>query len=91
VVTGYVAQDPGWSAGPAAGALAVAVAATLLSLAQRRLSTPARQLRRHSPGVDAEAKATALAPLEGALRALAWAHPLLALGLLAGRLTELSP
>ena len=86
VVTGYVAQDPGWSAGPAAGALAVAVAATLLSMAQRRLSTPARQLRRHSPGVDADARARALAPLEGALRALAWAHPLLALGLLAARL-----
>jgi hypothetical protein len=67
------------------GAVAVAVAATLLSLAQRRLSTPARQLRRHSPDVGADEKARALAPLEGALRALAWAHPLLALGLLAAR------
>ena len=33
----------------------------------------------------ADDKARALAPLEGALRALAWAHPLLALGLLAAR------
>lgn len=86
VVTGYVAQDPGWSPGPATGAALVAVAATLLSLAQRRLSTPARQLRRHSPDLDAGAKGRALAPLEGALRAMAWAHPLLAVGVVAGRL-----
>lgn len=86
VVTGYVAQDPGWSTGPAIGAALVSVAATVLSLAQRRLSTPARRLRRHSPGLDAGDRARALAPLEGALRAMAWAHPLLAAGVVAGRL-----
>jgi hypothetical protein len=86
VVTGYVAQAPGWSPGPVTGVALVAVAATLLSLAQRRLSTPARQLRRHSPDLDPGDKARALAPLEAALRAMAWAHPLLAAGLVAGRL-----
>lgn len=85
VVTGYVAQDPGWSPGAVVGAAAAAAAATWLSLAQRALSTPARQLRRHAPDVDAAARARALAPLEGALRAMAWALPLLALGLLATR------
>jgi hypothetical protein len=64
----------------------VAVAATLLSLAQRRLSTRARQLRRHSADLAAADKARALAPVEGALRAMAWAHPLLAAGVVAGRL-----
>ena len=86
VLTGYVAQDPGWEPGPTAGVAAAVVAATLLSLAQRRLSTPARQLRRHSPDLDADVRARALAPLEGALRAMAWAHPLLAAGIVAGRL-----
>jgi hypothetical protein len=86
VFTGYVAQDPGRALGPAAGVAAAVVAATLLSLAQRRLSTPARRLRRHSPDLDPGDKARALAPLEGALRAMAWAHPLLAAGIVAGRL-----
>ena len=84
-LTGYVAQGPPWEAAGVVGALLVAVAATLLSLAQRRLSTPARRLRRHSPDVDPDVRAGALAPLEGALRAMAWAQPLLAVGLLAGR------
>ncbi len=85
-LTGYVAQGPPWEAAGVVGVALVAVAATLLSLAQRRLSTPARQLRRHSPDVDPDERARALAPLEGALRAMAWAHPLLAAGLVAGRL-----
>ena len=83
ILVGYVAQDPPWDSVALAGVIAVAVAATLLSLAQRALSTPARLLRRHSPDLDATDKARALAPLEAALRAMAWAHPLLAAGLLA--------
>ncbi len=78
ILVGYVAQDPPWDSVALAGVIAVAVAATLLSLAQRALSTPARLLRRHSPDLDATDKARALAPLEAALRAMAWAHPLLA-------------
>ena len=85
-LTGYVAQGPPWEVSGVVGVGLLGVAATLLSLAQRRLSTPARQLRRHSPDIDPDVRARALAPLEGALRALAWAHPLLAVGLLASRL-----
>jgi hypothetical protein len=60
-----------------------------LSAAQRRLSTPARNLRRRSVRVEgsvtlADGQVTAvdqrslLAPLEGALRAMSWALVLLA-------------
>ncbi|MGZ4172236.1 MAG: hypothetical protein ACXVRN_12810, partial [Solirubrobacteraceae bacterium] len=77
--------------------LLVAAACTLLSLAQRRLSTPVRELRRRTAEVtgtqtlatgekrtiDAESIA---APLEGALRALWLALVLLAIGLVAVRL-----
>lgn len=75
----------------------VAAACTLLSLAQRRLSTPVRELRRRTARVsgsqtlndgttrplDAE---TISAPLEGALRALWLALVILAIGLVAVRL-----
>ena len=75
----------------------VAAACTLLSLAQRRLSTPVRELRRRTATVtgtqtlttgetrtlDAERLA---APLEGALRALWLALVILAIGLVAVRL-----
>jgi hypothetical protein len=75
----------------------VAAACTLLSLAQRRLSTPVRELRRRTTGVsgiqtlndgttrrlDAEQLA---APLEGALRALWLGLVILAIGLVAVRL-----
>ena len=75
----------------------VAAACTLLSLAQRRLSTPVRELRRRTAAVagtqtlttgqtrtlDAE---TLAAPLEGALRALWLALVILAIGLVAVRL-----
>jgi hypothetical protein len=75
----------------------VAAACTLLSLAQRRLSTPVRELRRRTAAVtgtqslttgetralDAE---TLAAPLEGALRALWLALVILAIGLIAVRL-----
>jgi hypothetical protein len=93
VLTAYVAQagDLSWSA--ALGA----AGATALSLAQRFLSTPARQLRRrvvdvHGSAVLADGSQThldrdgLLAPLERALRAIAWAVVLLAAALAVLRL-----
>jgi hypothetical protein len=72
VVTAYVAQT-----GTLRGeALLAALWATLLSLAQRRLSTPARRLRRsREPGPGD------LAPLEDALRLLTGATVVLGLAL----------
>jgi hypothetical protein len=75
----------------------VAAACCLLSAAQRRLSTPARELRRHTTEVVGEQRrtdgtvhelsATQLSePLERALSALWLALVLLAFGLLAARL-----
>lgn len=77
--------------------LLIAAACCLTSLAQRRLSSPARDLRRRTvqlsgtqrftdgrvAQVDAESVA---APLEGALRALGLAHVVLAVGLIVARL-----
>jgi hypothetical protein len=75
----------------------VTLACFFLSLAQRRLSTPARMLRRKTAavagtqtladGVVVELTPARLAqPLEDALRALALALPLLAAGLVVARL-----
>lgn len=75
----------------------VAAACALLSVAQRRLSTPARELRRRTTDVSGsqrladgrEVELTAQrlsAPLEGALSALSLALVLLAVGLLIVRL-----
>lgn len=80
-----------------ASGLLVALACTGLSVAQRRLSTPARELRRRTTALSGEQRladgrlveltATRLAaPLEGALRALSLALVLLAAGLVAARL-----
>jgi hypothetical protein len=80
----------------AAGVL-VAAGCWALSVAQRRLSTPVRQLRRRTIAVEgrqqladgsvAEISAASLvAPLDGALRALSLAVPLLAAGALVIRL-----
>jgi hypothetical protein len=74
----------------------VAGACCLTSVAQRRLSTPARDLRRRTAEVDGTQRfsdghvetldAQRLAePLEGALRALGLAHVVLAVGLIAAR------
>jgi hypothetical protein len=93
VLTAYVAQTGTLAVGPilaAAGALA-------LSAAQRRLSTPARNIRRRATRVDgmitfADGRCVALSPevllqpLERALRAASWAIILLAAGLAAARL-----
>ena len=92
VLTAYVAQTGTLALAPvlaAAGALA-------LSLAQRALSTPARLLRRRAVGVtgvvslsdgtqQAVARSMLLAPLEQALRAMAWAVVLLAAALAVSR------
>lgn len=93
VAVGYVAQSPGlsWSSLAAAGAATLAGVGT--SYAQRRLSTPARELRRrtsdvtgtvtHTDGrVDPLDRAALLAPLEGALRALSWSVPVVAVAAL---------
>jgi hypothetical protein len=77
--------------------LLVTAACCLLSTAQRRLSTPARELRRKTDSVTGEQrmtdgevravdKATLSAPLEGALSALSLALVALAIGLVAVRL-----
>jgi hypothetical protein len=75
----------------------VAVACALLSVAQRRLSTPARELRRRTVDVSGEqrlddgrsvelTRERLLEPLEGALSALWIALVVLAAGLLVWRL-----
>jgi hypothetical protein len=75
----------------------VTAACCLLSTAQRRLSTPARELRRHTIALAGQqrlddgqvvelSKARLSAPLEGALSALWIAMVLLAAGLIAVRL-----
>jgi len=72
--------------------LLVAAACTVLSLAQRRLSTPVRELRRRTTAVSGEQRladgtsveltaARLAAPLDGALRALWFGLVLLAAGL----------
>jgi hypothetical protein len=71
-VTAYVAQTGTLRV----EALLAALWATLLSLAQRRLSTPARRLRR-----SAEAPSGDLGPLEDALRLLTAATVVLAAAL----------
>jgi hypothetical protein len=69
-----------------------------LSVAQRRLSTPVREIRRRTVSVAGEHRLadgtvrpvdedTIAAPLDGALRALSVALPLLAIGLLVLRMT----
>jgi hypothetical protein len=91
--TGYFAQT--LTIRPAG--LLVAGACGLLSLAQRRLSTPARDLRRRTVEVSGQQrfedgrvvqldKARVSAPLEGALSALWLALVLLAAGLVVTRL-----
>ena len=85
VLVGYWAQTESISL----AALAGAAAAAFLSLTQRRLSTPARFIRRRT--TDAEAvfdgarrwdRRHLLDTWEGGLRALVWAMPALAVALL---------
>ena len=91
--TGYFAQT--LSVHP--GGLLVAAACFLASVAQRRLSKPARELRRHTLHVEGEQElddgtvvrldsARLTGPLEGALSALWLAFVVLAAGLVLMRL-----
>lgn len=91
--TGYWVNALSFSA---AGAL-VAIGCLALSVAQRRLSAPARRLRRSTTALSGEQRladgssielssAVLLAPLDGALAGLSVAITLLACGLLAARL-----
>ena len=85
------------TAGEAIAGIAVVVACFWLSVAQRRLSTPVRALRRRTVAVTGEQRlddgttveldaARLAAPLDGALRALSVALPALAIALVAIRL-----
>lgn len=101
VLVGYLAQSPDLSGRAGAWSLLAAVSATAAavgtSTAQRRLSTPARDLRRRTVEVSGTVRrrdgsehhldqATLLAPLEGALRALSWAVPAVAVAALLTRM-----
>jgi hypothetical protein len=92
VLTAYFAQAGRLSL----AAIAVAAGAYALSYGQRALSTPARLLRRGTRSVtgtmtmndgsqEAVDERTMLRPLEGALRAFAWAVVVLSIGLLLAR------
>ncbi len=88
VLVGYWVQTESVSL----GAVIVAGFATLLSLAQRSLSTPARFVRRETTAADARFDTAAwdrtrlLATWEVPLRWLAWAVVALAAGLLVARI-----
>ena len=93
---GYVAQAPAWTVAGTAALVLVVLAATALSAAQRRLSTPARSLRRKTIDVTGSIeyvdgqtqdidRATLLAPLDGALKLLSLAVPAFAAALLLAR------
>jgi len=96
VVVGFVAQSPGMTWPLLVAVVAATAGGVGTSYAQRFLSTPARRLRRRTLEVTGTAtlldgtevrldRDKLLAPLEGALRALWWAVPLIAAAaLLAG-------
>jgi len=94
LLTAYVAQSGSLALTP----VVAAAAACALSGAQRQLSTPARLLRRRAVAVTGEIvlsdgtrsaleREVLLAPLERALRAIAWAVTLMAAALAIARLT----
>jgi hypothetical protein len=94
VLVAYVAQTGRMAVAP----LFAAAGACALSLAQRRLSTPARFIRRRVTQVEGRAALpdgsvvpiddrTLLGPLEGALRAMAWAVTLIATAFAVATLT----
>lgn len=93
VVVGYVAQSPGFDSARGPAVVVATVAAVGLTYVQRRLSTPARELRRRTVDVVGSVQRVdgttipldqpaLLAPLEGALRTMSWAVPLVALAVL---------
>jgi hypothetical protein len=88
-----VAQSPPLTRPDTAAALVLALAAIGLSYAQRRLSTPARALRRRATTVhgvitlsdgthETVDRSTLLAPLETVLKTLSITMPLLAVALI---------
>jgi hypothetical protein len=94
VLVAYVAQTGRLSTAP----LIAAAGALFLSLAQRRLSTPARLIRRRVASITGTAalrdggtisidQQRLLAPLEGALRAMTWGVVLTAAAFAIARLT----
>lgn len=96
VLVGFLAQSPRMTATTLAGVTAATLFGMVSACAQRRLSTPARDLRRRvadvsglSTGHDGRTvsldREVLLQPLEGALRALSWAVPLVAVAILAAR------
>jgi hypothetical protein len=96
VLVGFLAQAPPLTRPVSAGALCLALVATGLAYTQRRLSTPARALRRRISNVDcvitrpdgtqqALDRAALLAPLEAALKTLSITMPMFAIALLLAR------
>jgi len=94
---GYVAQAPPLNSPNSLAAIIAVVGATALSAAQRRLSTPARMLRRRAVTVTGTVEladgtsvpldqAALLNPLDGALRLLSYASPAIATAVLLARL-----
>lgn len=94
VLTAYTAQTGTIAVAP----VLAAIGAFGLSAAQRRLSTPARQLRRHLTEVSGTAtfddgqsvtldRQRLLAPLDGALRTISWGIVFLAAALAVARLS----
>ncbi|MGA2529021.1 MAG: hypothetical protein ABSG36_07640 [Acidimicrobiales bacterium] len=94
VLTAYVAQAETLALAP----VLAAIGAFGLSVAQRRLSTPARGLRRKTESVEGTVTISSgevhainrdylLHPLEGALRAITWSTVLFATALAVARLT----
>ncbi len=97
VAVGFVAQSPtpGWASAAAAAVATLAAVGT--SYAQRRLSTPARALRRRTSEVSGTLRrldgtveeldrAALLAPLEAALRLMSWVVPAFATAALLARI-----
>ena len=96
---GYVAQAPPISSPSVVGAVFAVLFATGLSAAQRRLSTPARLLRRRTRDIEGTihladgsaipvTREALLAPLDGALRLLSYTVPALAAALLLARVSH---
>ena len=97
VAVGFVAQAPDMTWALLGAAVAAALGGVGTSYAQRRLSTPARELRRRTADVTGTMtrsdgtvepldRTVLLVPLEGALRTLSWAIPALAFAMLLARL-----